>query len=85
MAKYELEVRPSVSKDVRGIPKEDLERILRKIEALRDDPRPHGSVKLSGQEYYRIRQGDYRIVYEIHDGRLIVVLVKVANRREVYR
>jgi len=85
VAKYELEVRPSVSRDVKGIPKEDLKRILRKIKALRDDPRPQGCVKLTGQEYYRIRQGDYRIVYEIHDARLIVVVVKVGNRREIYR
>lgn len=85
MARYELEVRNSVSKDVKGIPGKDLKRILKRIEGLRDDPRPPGCEKLSGQDYYRIRQGDYRIVYEIHDARLIVVVVKVGNRREVYR
>jgi mRNA interferase RelE/StbE len=85
VAKYELEVRPSVSKDVKGIPAEDLGRILTKIEALREDPRPSGCTKLSGQEHYRIRQGHYRIVYEIHDARLIVVVVRVGHRRDVYR
>ena len=79
MAKYEIEVRPSVSKDVRGIPAEDLKKILKRIEALREDPRPPGGVKLSGREYYRIRQGAYRIVYEIHGARLIVVVVKVGT------
>ena len=85
MAKYELQVRPSVAKDVERIPTADLQRILEKIERLKDDPRPAGCVRLSGQEYYRIRQGDYRIIYEIHDDRLSVILVKVGHRREVYR
>lgn len=85
MGKYELVVRPSVQKDVESIPKRDLERILARIESLRDDPRPVGSVKLSGLEYYRIRQGNYRIVYEVEDRRLIVAIIKVGHRRDVYR
>ena len=85
MAKYELVIRPSVSKDVKSIPASDLKKILLRMEALRDNPRPQGSVKLSGMEYYRIRYGDYRIVYEIEDNRLIVVVVKVGHRREIYR
>lgn len=85
MAKYELVVRPSVSKDVKSIPANDLKKILLKIEALRDDPRPPGSIKLSGMEYYRVRYGDYRIVYEIEDDRLIVVVVKVGHRRKIYK
>ena len=85
MAKYELEVRPSVWKDVGGVPKSHLNKILKKIEALPDNPRPPGCLKLSGQEYYRIRQGDYRIIYEIHDDRLVVTIVRVRNRRDAYR
>ncbi len=85
MAKYELVVRPSVSKDTKDIPSSDLKKILLKMESLCDNPRPAGSVKLSGMEYYRIRYGAYRIVYEIEDNRLIVVVVKVGHRREVYR
>ena len=85
MAKYELVVRPSVGKDTKDIPSDDLRKILRKMEALCDDPRPPGSVKLSGMEYYRIRQGDYRIIYEIEDNRLIVVVIKVGHRRDIYR
>jgi mRNA interferase RelE/StbE len=85
VARYDLEVRPSVWKDVAGVPKRDLKKILEKIEALQDHPRPPGCVKLSGQEYYRIRQGDFRIIYEVHDERLIVVVVRVRNRREAYR
>lgn len=84
MARYELLIRPSVRKDVRNIPKADLRRIMERIEGLREDPRPSGCIKLSGLEYFRIRQGDYRIIYEIEDSRLVVVLVKVGHRRDVY-
>ena len=55
------------------------------MESLRDDPHPPVSVKLSGQEYYRVRQGDYRIIYQIENERLIVIVVKVRHRRDVYR
>jgi len=85
VAKYELVVRPSVSKDTKDIPSSDLIKILQKMRALCDDPRPPGSIKLSGMEYYRVRQGDYRIIYEIEDNRLIVVVVKVGHRRAIYR
>ncbi|MDP3295617.1 MAG: type II toxin-antitoxin system RelE/ParE family toxin [Nevskia sp.] len=85
MAIYELRFRPSVAKDLRGVPKNDLQRILAKIETLRDDPRPPGSEKLSGDEKYRIRQGDYRILYGIDDHTVIVEIVKVGHRRDVYR
>ena len=85
MAKYDLEVRPSVGKDVGKIPKQDLKNILARIESLRDNPRSVGGVKLSNLEYYRIRQGDYRIVYEIDDRRSLVTVAKVGHRGEVYR
>ena len=63
----------------------DLRRILERIESLRDDPRPVGCEKLSVQERYRIRQGNYRILYEILDLEVVVEVVKVGHRREVYR
>ena len=85
MARYELRVKPSVARDLRGVPKADTRRILAKIESLRDDPRPHGVEKLSAQERYRVRQGDYRILYSIEDAALVVEVVKVAHRRDVYR
>jgi mRNA interferase RelE/StbE len=55
------------------------------MEGLREDPRLPSSVKLSGLEYYRIRQGDYRIVYEIDDPHLVVVVAKTGHRRDVYK
>jgi mRNA interferase RelE/StbE len=85
MARYELRFKTSVAKDLRDVPETDLRRILERIEALRDDPRPAGCEKLSVQELYRIRQGNYRILYEILDLAVIVEVVKIGHRREVYR
>ena len=85
MARYELRVKPSVAKDLRGLPKTDVKRIVKRMEALRDDPRAPGCEKLSGAELYRVRQGVYRIVYEIHDELVVVDVVRVGHRGEVYR
>ena len=85
MASYELVFRKSVAKDLRRVPNDDVARILKRIRALADDPRPAGCEKLSGLERYRIRQGVYRIVYELLDHKLVVLVVKIAHRRDVYR
>jgi mRNA interferase RelE/StbE len=85
MARYEIAFRKSVAKDLRAFPKSDVRRVMQRIRALADDPRPPGCEKLSGLEQYRVRQGVYRIVYEIADKRLRVVVVRVGHRREVYR
>ena len=85
MATYRVVFRKSVQKDLRAIPKQDQIRILRRISHLADDPRPVGCKKISGQERYRLRQGNYRILYEIIDGVLVVTVVEVGDRREVYR
>lgn len=85
MASYELAFRRSVAKDLRAIPKRDVARILERIRQLASDPRPPGCEKLSGLDRYRIRQGAYRILYEIEDSSVTVTVVKVAHRREVYR
>jgi mRNA interferase RelE/StbE len=85
MAKYKITFKKSVANDLRAIPSADVKRILRKINTLADDPRGDGCIKLSAQERYRVRQGLYRIVYEIRDETLIVQVVKVAHRSTVYR
>jgi len=85
MASYELVFKRSVAKDLRELPKADVKRILQRIRSLADDPRPSGCEKLSGHERYRVRQGVYRIVYEIGDHVLIVLVVKIGHRRDVYR
>jgi mRNA interferase RelE/StbE len=81
MARYELRFKNSMAKDLRALPKSDVAKVLERIDALRADPRPPGSEKLSAQERYRIRQGSYRILYEIEDQEVIVTVVKVGHRR----
>ena len=85
MAKFSLVFKTSVATDLRGIPKKDVSRILQCFEALAENPRGKGCEKLSGQERYRLRQGSYRIIYEIQDDVLVVIVVKVGHRRDVYR
>lgn len=85
MARFDLRLKPSVAKDLHGIPQEDVRRILARIETLRENPRPPGSEKLSGQERYRVRQGNYRILYTVADAEVVVEIVKIGHRREVYR
>jgi|GEM_PF-200285 len=85
MASYELVFKKSVAQDLRSIPKKDVARILKRIEDLRDDPRGEECVKLSAKERYRVHQGIYRIIYEIQDSKLMVIVVKVAHRFSVYR
>lgn len=82
---YKLEVKRSASKEITDLPKVDCQRIVAKIQALAKDPRPHGCEKVSGAEKYRVRQGDYRILYQINDSSSTVTVVKVGNRKEVYR
>ncbi len=84
MEKYRITFKKSVAKDLRVIPKNDIKKILSKIESLAVNPRGKGCIKLSGQDNYRIRQGLYRIVYEIKDDVLVVNVVKVAHRSQVY-
>ena len=85
MADYSLDVRKSAAKELAALPKRDCRRIVDKIHALGSNPRPLGSEKLSGDDKYRIRHGDYRVLYQIDESEKIVTIVRVAHRREVYR
>ena len=84
MANYSIEIKKSASKEIAKLPKTILSRILEKIRLLESDPRPTGCKKLSADEKYRIRVGNYRVLYEIVDDRLIVYVVKVSHRKDVY-
>ncbi|MFZ1545703.1 MAG: type II toxin-antitoxin system RelE/ParE family toxin [Candidatus Nitrotoga sp.] len=84
MAKYKITFKRSVAKDLRNITNADVKRILTRIDELSDDPRGDGCMKLSAQERYRVRVGLYRIIYEIQDSKLIVQVVKVGHRSNVY-
>ena len=85
MAGYEILFRESVYKDLHAIPKTALKKILSRIERLAEDPRPAGCQKLTGADLFRVRQGVYRIVYSIHDRTMVIHVVRVGHRREVYR
>jgi len=85
MGKYKLRFKKSVAKDLRMIPNLDVSRILKKIKKLTKDPRPTGCSKLTGLEKYRIRQGRYRIIYEIREAVLVINVVKIAHRSNVYK
>ena len=82
---YSLATKKSAERELRSIPKDTLRRIVERIHRLAQDPRPPGCEKLSGEERYRVRQGDYRIVYSVNDASRTVEVVKVGHRREVYR
>ena len=85
MARYSLAFRKSVAKDLRAIPNNDVKRILERLWQLAEDPRGPGCEKMTAVDCYRVRQGDYRILYQIQDEVLVVLVVKAGNRREVYR
>jgi len=86
MASYRVEISKSAAKDLRGLDRKWIPRIVASIESLESDARPSGCKKLVGSDHtYRIRIGDYRVVYDIHDDKLIVLVVRVRHRRDVYR
>ena len=86
MANYKLRIKKSAVKELETIShKSDRQRIAARIESLAENPRPSGCKKLSGSDRYRIRQGDFRIVYSVEDDELVVYVVKIGDRKSVYR
>ena len=86
MAKYKIHIKPSAAKEIESAPKKDRLRIIKRIQDLSSDPRPPGCEKLSGHDdKYRVRQGTYRIIHTISDVGLVICIVKVGHRKEVYR
>ncbi len=86
MAGYSLRIKPSAAREIEDIgSRSDRRRVVERIGRLAAEPRPRGCVKLAGGEHYRIRQGRYRIVYQVRDAELIVLVVRVGDRRDVYR
>jgi mRNA interferase RelE/StbE len=82
---YRIEYDAGVLKSLRRFPRSIQQRVLRRIEMLAADPRPPGSVKLTGEEAYRVRVGDYRIIYTIENDRLLVLIIDIGHRGDVYR
>lgn len=85
MGRYSIELVRSIRKDLRRIARKEVPKILKAIQSLADDPRPTSSKKLTNEELYRIRIGNYRLLYEINVERLIVLVVKVGHRNDVYK
>ena len=86
MANYKILIKTSAAKEIESLPtRKDRRRVVEKIRKLAENPRPKGCEKLSGQDRYRVRQGNYRIIYSIDDDRLVVHVVKVGDRKDVYR
>jgi mRNA interferase RelE/StbE len=85
VASYSLRIRRSAAKELERLPLTDRRRVVARIQGLQSDPRPPGCEKLRGEEKYRLRQGDYRILYQIQDQELLVSVVRVANRKDAYR
>ena len=86
MARYEIFIKASAAKEIEDVPnRKDRRRIIERIRGLGDEPRPPGCQKLTGQDKDRVRQGVYRIVYSIHDESLVVHIVKIGHRKNVYR
>lgn len=85
MASYSIFFKRTSEKELRAIPKPYLSKIIEKIKTLSDHPRPAGAQMLKGEgKYYRLRQGDYRIIYEIDDGNQKIWMIRIGHRREVY-
>ena len=82
---YNLITKKSAERELRAIPKQDMRRISARIQGLAQHPRPSGCEKLSEHERYRVREGDYRIVYAVDDELRTVEIVKIGHRREVFR
>jgi len=86
MASYSIRWKPSATKDLRRLPKDSIPRILRAVEQLASDPLPQGTRKLIGSERsYRLREGDYRIIYTVEANELVIQIVRIGHRKDVYR
>ena len=86
MSRDSVEIARRAIRSIAGLPPKEQRRIRAAIDLLAEEPRPPGCVALSGEEsVYRVRVGDYRILYEVIDGRLVIHVIRVGHRRDVYR
>lgn len=85
MVKYKIQVKRSAEKELAEIPKNELLKILDKIKTLSDDPHPSGSIKLTNQDKYRVRVGNYRVLYKVEINILTIFVVKIGHRKNIYR
>ena len=86
MANYKIEISKSAEKSLQRIPKKDILKVVQSIQSLAISPFPEGCRKLQGEENtYRIRQGNYRVIYEVEDNRLLILVLKIGHRKDIYK
>lgn len=86
MASYQIEIKPSASKELEKLPRQMVVRVVAVIRELAEDPYPQGVRKLSGfDRTFRIRVGDYRVLYDIYENRLVIEIIQIRHRKDVYR
>jgi mRNA interferase RelE/StbE len=85
VASYRLLIKPSAAREIEELPAKDRRRVVARMQALSDQSRPPGCEKFTGHDLYRVRQGTYRILYEVNDDGLTVIIFKIGLRRDVYR
>ena len=85
MGSYELLIKASAAKELKSLPRRERTRIVKRLQALASEPRPKGVERLSIRDLLRVRQGEYRVLYEVSDPRRTVTIIKIGHRREVYR
>lgn len=86
MASYQIEIKPSASKELEKLPRQMVVRVVAAIGELAEDPYPQGVRKLSGfDRTFRIRVGDYRVLYDIYENRLVIEIIRIRHRKDVYR
>ena len=85
MASYKIAFKPLVMKDLRGIPRHDVERILKFIEGLSENPLPQNARSLMGRDAFRLRVGRYRVIYAIDSEEVVILIIKIGHRGDLYR
>lgn len=82
---YRVEIRKKAAKVLYKLPAKDREKLIVKIQALAENPHPRGSKNLIGREGWRIRVGNYRVIYEIDNGKLVILVLDIGHRKDIYR
>jgi mRNA interferase RelE/StbE len=85
MEKYKIEMKKSSVKELNSLPPKDIKKIIKRILTLAVNPKPSGCIKLTNREDYRIRSGNYRIIYSINNDILVIEVIKIGHRKEIYR
>ena len=81
---YKIKIRNKVFKEIQKLPKKDRQAIIEVIDSLQKNPRPHGASKMTNSPYWRLRVRKYRVIYDINDDKLVIIIIRAAHRKDVY-